>query len=576
MKLSDAPDTPRPSVIPLVLRRMRAPLLLLIGAYTLAITGFVLIPGQTPAGEPWRMDFLHALYFVSYTATTIGFGELPHEFTRLQRLWALGTLYSCVIGWFYALGSIIALMQEPGFRRALARNQFRRTVSRLREPFYLVCGYGDTGSLLVRAISERGRRCVVIERCQGPLDALSLEDLPLFVPGLRADAQHAESLMDAGLSHDYCAGVLAVTDDDHANLQIALTAKLLGQGLRVISRAHTSAAEENLASFGTDHVINPHHSLADTLAMGIPLPAFHAVYNALTGVPEQPLPQAIEPPGGRWILCGYGAFGEALAQRLRELGLETVIVDTQAAGRPQPLVTGRGTEAHTLREAGIGEASALVAATEDDADNLSILMTARQENPDIFLVGLQRERANHAIYQAAPADLILEASRVMARSMLSRLVAPLLPAFLSWLREQPPQAVEELAERLRRLNEGRVPHLWSVRLTERETPALNEAFARGEALRLDTLLRSPGNREHHLACQVLLVQREGDLAALPGGDWCLAPGDRLLLCGSRFARGRLNWSLCNHNALAYLLSGEQRPSGLVWRYLAKRRARRSV
>ncbi|MDD3448630.1 MAG: ion channel, partial [Gammaproteobacteria bacterium] len=89
------------NVTSLVFRRMRAPLLVLIGAYAAAILGFVLIPGVDDAGRPWRMDFFHALYFVSYMSTTIGFGELPHPFTDAQRLWTTVTIYLSVTAWLY-------------------------------------------------------------------------------------------------------------------------------------------------------------------------------------------------------------------------------------------------------------------------------------------------------------------------------------------------------------------------------------------------------------------------------------------------------------------------------------------
>ena len=69
------------NIIYIILRRMRQPLLTLILAYAMAVLGLVLIPGQDPAGNPHAMDFFHAFYFVSFMATTIGFGEIPYEFT---------------------------------------------------------------------------------------------------------------------------------------------------------------------------------------------------------------------------------------------------------------------------------------------------------------------------------------------------------------------------------------------------------------------------------------------------------------------------------------------------------------
>ena len=98
----------------MLLRRLRAPLILLICAYTVSILGFVLIPGMDDQGQPWRMDFFHAFYFVSFMGSTIGFGEIPYPFTDAQRMWAIVAIYSTVIAWLYGIGTTLAIIQIPG------------------------------------------------------------------------------------------------------------------------------------------------------------------------------------------------------------------------------------------------------------------------------------------------------------------------------------------------------------------------------------------------------------------------------------------------------------------------------
>ena len=98
-------------VTAIVLREMRPPLVVLVCAYTLGIAGMVLIPGID--GEP--MSLFHAFYFMTYTATTTGFGELPREFSDPQRMWATLCLYMSVIAWIYAIGKIIQVVQNPHF-----------------------------------------------------------------------------------------------------------------------------------------------------------------------------------------------------------------------------------------------------------------------------------------------------------------------------------------------------------------------------------------------------------------------------------------------------------------------------
>ena len=75
------------STIFLVMRRMRAPLITLIVIFSVSVIGLTLITGVDANGQPARISLFESFYFMSYTATTIGFGELPWPFTPAQRLW---------------------------------------------------------------------------------------------------------------------------------------------------------------------------------------------------------------------------------------------------------------------------------------------------------------------------------------------------------------------------------------------------------------------------------------------------------------------------------------------------------
>ena len=86
-----------------VLRYLRRPVFVLIIVYAIGITGMALIPGQDADGNVEYMSLFHSFYFFTYTATTTGFGEIPHEFTDSQRLWAIFCLYIGVVAWLYAI-----------------------------------------------------------------------------------------------------------------------------------------------------------------------------------------------------------------------------------------------------------------------------------------------------------------------------------------------------------------------------------------------------------------------------------------------------------------------------------------
>jgi len=559
----------------LILRRMRAPLLLLIAVYAVSILGLVLMPGLDSSGRPYRMDFLHAFYVVTYTVTTIGFGELPHAFSAAQRLWMMVTIYLGVVAWFYAIGTLIALVQDPAFRQVIRENRFAAAVRRLTAPFYIVCGYGDTGSVVVREMVDHGLSAVALDVDPERINELSLEDLQTYVPGLCVDASDTRHLVLAGLHHPQCAGVVAVTNRDVANLKIAITVKLLRPGLKVICRAESHDTEANMVSFGTDAVINPFDAFADRLAMALHSPDLHLLVDWLTQPPGRPLPvRTTRPPRGTWVLCGYGRFGKAVHRYLQYEGIETVIIEAtpDKVQAPQGTVHGRGTEAVTLREANIEQAVGIVAGTDDDTNNLSIIMTARELNPNLYLVARQNGGDNDAIFAAAKVDLVMQRAGILANRILSLVSTELLTPFLHEARHQKEEWAHQMVKRVWPLAGNATPDLWTVEISASGAAAVHAVLAAGETVTLADLLTDPAVHDESLPCLALLVQRGEGIVLTPEDSTPLALGDRILMCGRPGIERRMAGTLHNPNLLRYVRTGVWRPDGLLWRWWSERRA----
>ena len=167
-------------VLFLILRRLRAPLITLILVYAISVGGLALIPGVAPDGNRHPMSIFHAFYVMSYTATTIGFGELPYPFTDAQRLWVTFSIYLSVIGWAYTLGSVVALGNDANFRMMLVRGIFRWRARGVAEPFYILCGYGQSGARLARALDRMGNRLVIVDPSAERIARTAIQDLSLI------------------------------------------------------------------------------------------------------------------------------------------------------------------------------------------------------------------------------------------------------------------------------------------------------------------------------------------------------------------------------------------------------------
>lgn len=101
---------------------------------------------------------------------------------------------------------------------------------------YIICGLGGIGIQIAQNLQDNGYEVVAIERdpnCRFLTTAHSLK-----IPVIHGDATLADSLEKANLHR--CTALFCVTSDDTTNLEIALTAKGLDSGLRVVVRASDS------------------------------------------------------------------------------------------------------------------------------------------------------------------------------------------------------------------------------------------------------------------------------------------------------------------------------------------------
>jgi Trk K+ transport system NAD-binding subunit len=563
------------SVLFITLRRLRAPLILIILVFTLSMVGLTLIPGIDAEGREWHMTLFQAFYFVTYTATTIGFGEIPHPFTDQQRLFATLIIYLSVLGWAYLLGTFLNLAQDKGFQQVIVAARFRRSVARLREPFFLVCGLGEAGMTVVRSLDRLGYRFTAIDRDERRIQELAIEELSSDAPALTADARSPETLATAGLLKPECQGVLALCNDDEANLAVSVSASLLRPGLPVIGRAEGAAAAASMSSLGTSRVINPFRVFAEHLELAIRSPDTYRLLAWLTSSSGSQLPPSVPPrvpvAPGHWIVCGYGRFGTEVSAALQRGGFKATMIDPGGLD-PHGLRAskGLGSGAAVLREAGSETAAGLFAGTDDDTSNLAIAIAARRMNPRLFIILRQNQQANDMLFQSFGADMTMVSSQIIANECIAVLRTPLLADFLDLVRRKTDLWAYALTETLNTIVGRQTPSFWSVRVDPAEAPGLVEAMRRLERpVTIADLQRRPKFRDGPLPCLALLVLRGSDVIELPGDDCQILAGDRLLFAGQRTAQADQHLLLHDPDVAGLVLGTRREAQGAVWRMLER-------
>ena len=562
----------------IVLRHMRTPIIVFICVYAICILGMVLVPGLPDAnGQTTYMSFFHAYYFLAYTATTTGFGELPTAFSNAQRVWAICCLYISVITWLYTVGKIISLLRNPYLQSAFAEEKFTRAVRKKTNDYYLVCGFGDTGSLLLRGLTEAGYSAVVLELDDERIKALDLRDYPTKVLGLCADATVPRYLLDAGIESKKCIGVLILSNDEEANLKVAVSARILRPGIKIICRSTSVDNESEILAIGGDtHVVDPFRVFASYLSLIIYNPTIQTLNEWMSGEPGAKLDRNICPlKGGKWILCGHGRMGRVVYKELTEREVDITVVEPLVENIEDiadHAVLGRA-NLENLKRAGLSNCVGIIAGTNNDTFNLSMVHQANRANSSLFSIVRQNRHTNEILFKRADVNFILQPSLVIARMVLFMLTAPLLKSFFTHLRllyENDPSRLADITNRLELEVGGESPTIKTYIISQNITPAVCQKLSERAIVCLGDIYRDPSGRDSFLKMVPLVHRRGKTIKVLPPNDLALMEGDEILFCMRPEHKVLLEANLLNAYTLDYLLTGVEPARGAFFRWLETR------
>ena len=208
--------------------------------------------GYHVIGGP-QYSLFDCFYMTFTTISTIGFGEIIDMSHKPE-----GRMFTVVIAVF-GIGAFLNLFStttafflEGDMNQALRRRRMHKLIDKLRH-HYIICGIGRVGGNVAQELSLTTREFVGID-----LNAQAIEHYEEKFPEhlyLNGDGGDDEVLTKAGIHH--AAGVFAVTGDDNQNIVIALTAKQLNPGIRVVARCHEVRNIEKARKAGADATVSP-------------------------------------------------------------------------------------------------------------------------------------------------------------------------------------------------------------------------------------------------------------------------------------------------------------------------------
>lgn len=145
---------------------------------------------------------------------------------------------------------------------------------------------------------------------------------------------------------------------------------------------------------------------------------------------QMKMDNAIQQLRNHVIVCGFGRNGTECAQVLHHNNIPFVVVEEKTE-LPDDLpfkvdyfMKGDATKDETLHEAGIEHARAIIATMPIDADNLFMVLTARQLNPNITIISRASQDSSVGKLKIAGANNVIMPDKIGGAQMATLVLNP--------------------------------------------------------------------------------------------------------------------------------------------------------
>lgn len=154
-----------------------------------------------------------------------------------------------------------------------------------------------------------------------------------------------------------------------------------------------------------------------------------------------------------YVLCGVGETGIHVLEELRLTKRDVVVVerdhDRLEIARRHALdlyVEGDAEDEEVLRAVGIERAAGFVACLSEDKDNIYLVMSARQLNPQLRIIARATHMTSYEKLQRAGADVVISPNYIGGLRMASEMTRPHVTTFLDAMMRDPNQVtrIEEV------------------------------------------------------------------------------------------------------------------------------------
>ncbi|HMK43082.1 MAG TPA: potassium channel protein, partial [Dissulfurispiraceae bacterium] len=137
-----------------------------------------------------------------------------------------------------------------------------------------------------------------------------------------------------------------------------------------------------------------------------------------------------------FIICGFGRMGRIITRELKADGIPFVAIEKNAAtvtGDDSTLIIeGDATQDDLLRKVGIERARGLISVLPTDAENLYVVLSARELNPNLFIVARAGEEGSEKKLLRAGANKVVSPYHIGGLRIAHTVLRPAVVDFIEF------------------------------------------------------------------------------------------------------------------------------------------------
>lgn len=137
-----------------------------------------------------------------------------------------------------------------------------------------------------------------------------------------------------------------------------------------------------------------------------------------------------------YIVCGYGRMGKIICRELRAKNIKFVAIEKKpdifVEKEDLLIFEGDATKDEILKEAGIERAKGLISVLPTDAENLFVVLSARELNPDLFIVARAGEEGSEQKLLRAGADRVVSPYHIGGLRIAHTILKPAVVDFIEF------------------------------------------------------------------------------------------------------------------------------------------------